>query len=189
MQAKAALDAAGLDVVEISPGVLRSSAGVAIVTEPVVAALKSYAQASARGRARILFHESESSLLQEMLIAAPGFTVWPPILNSNAPQSWTVMEGALAFVRYRPPGEIVDLRVVDAAAGKAACVRFAQDDWYTTVPLSPMTVYLEIKRGPYQATTLAQWGPQSADDPQAALLFDKLRALGFARPPAAPQGA
>ena len=124
-----------------------------------------------------------------MLIAVPAFTIWPPILNDQAPQSWVMLEGDLAFVRYRPPGEILDLvRLSANDRGSPSYLRLSEKDWYTMVPLSRMAVYLEFKLGPYSQTEFAAWGPRSFEDASARDLAQRLSEIGFPVPGANASG-
>ena len=167
-----------LELSERAPGVLACNNPMARIDRDVVAALKRYAVSTPKGRARILFHENDASALHEMLIAAPRMTIWPPMLNERPPQSWSVLEGEIAFIRYAPPGEIVDaVRLAANDESSPSFLRFAAEEWYTMVPLSQMVVYLETKRGPHVETRFADWGPQSSEDPKSEVLFDALREL------------
>lgn len=167
-----------LDLTEREPGVLMCKSSAGQVDRQVIAALKSYAGSTPKGRARILFHSGDTALLHEMLIAAPRHTIWPPMLNDRPPQSWTVLEGDIALVRYVPPGEIVDVVHLAANDDEApSFLHFSAEEWYTMVPLSPMAVYIETKLGPHTQTQFAEWGPQSRHDPSSQILLDKLRSL------------
>ncbi|MEM8690129.1 MAG: hypothetical protein AAGF81_22590, partial [Pseudomonadota bacterium] len=105
-------------------------------------------------------------------------TIWPPLLNERPPQSWHLIEGDLAFIKYAPPGEILDITLLSARSHTApSFLRYSGTGWYTTVPLSAQTVYLETKPGPHKETKFADWGPQSSSDPLALPLIQKLKAL------------
>lgn len=162
---------------ERQPGIVVAPGDANVFGRSAVEALKVYAAACPNGRARILLHGQGSDALHEMVIAAPAFTVWPPLLNDRAPQSWFVLDGELAFVRYKPHGEVVDLhRLSSGGVTGPFFLRFSARDWYTTVPMSEMTVYLETKRGPHGLTTFADWGPQSNTDPAGMALIEMLSA-------------
>ena len=167
-----------LGLTERQPGVLLCTREPQTYSQPIVDALKAYAAALPNKRARILFHGDESNHLHEMLIVAPAMTIWPPLLNERPPQSWLVVEGALAFIRYEEPGTIVETELLASNSSSAASfLRYSDLGWYTTVPLSAQTVYLETKPGPHVQTQAAPWGPQSADHPAAADLLDRLNAM------------
>lgn len=167
-----------LGLEERQPGVLISVGEAVEYGKPTVDALKRYAQSLPQKRARILLHGHESDPLHEMLIVAPGMTIWPPLLNERPPQSWLMLEGRMAFIEYEPPGNIVRTLCLDAEGSmNPSFLRFTRTSWYTTVPLSSIVVYLETKPGPHVQTKFADWGPQSRDDPAAQALISALEAL------------
>ncbi len=160
---------------ERQTGVLISTGDISTYDQACVDALKTYAASLPKKRARILFHGDETNILHEMLIVAPALTIWPPLLNARPPQSWLMVEGQMAFVRYEPPGTILDTKLLCAKGERGASfLRFSEPSWYTTVPLSEQTVYFETKPGPHVETEFADWGPQSHDDPNAADLLARL---------------
>ena len=167
-----------LGLTERQPGVLLCVREPQTYGQPIIDALKEYAASLPSKRARILLHGDESNHLHEMLIVAPAMTIWPPLLNERPPQSWLVVEGALAFIRYEEPGTIVETKLLAANSSEApSFLRYSDPGWYTTVPLSEQTVYLETKPGPHVQTQAAPWGPQSADDPGAEELIRRLDAM------------
>ncbi len=168
-----------LGLTEREPGVLVCSGDCAYADRTLVEGLQRYAAGRPNQRGRVLFHGDENDGLHEMLIAARGMTVWPPHINEGGAKSWTVLDGAIAYVQYTSPGDIVDLRRLACdEADVPSFFRLSAERWHTIVPLSEMPVYLETKRGPHRRTRFAEWGPQSQDDPGGQQLLEAVRSLG-----------
>ncbi|MEQ9560266.1 MAG: WbuC family cupin fold metalloprotein [Rhodospirillales bacterium] len=167
---------------ENTPGVLSATEGVTTVDADIITGLKDYARSMPQQRARILMHHGHDALIHEMLIAAIEYTLWPPLFNNWGSQSWHVLEGEIAFVEYAPEGDIIEIRIISALrSGLPTYLRLASEAWYTIVPLTGMSVYLETRQGPFQDLPRADWGPQgSLTDPRSAGLRARLKELGYA---------
>ena len=167
-----------LQLTEREPGVLVCEGDIGYADQALVEGLKQYAAARPAGRARVMFHRDAADGLHEMLIAARAMTIWPPHLNEGGAKSWTVLDGAIAYVQYTPPGDIADIRHLAPAGSHApSFFRLSAQLWHTIVPLSDMSVYLETKRGPHRQTRFADWGPQSPDDEAARELLERVQKL------------
>ena len=128
---------------------------------------------SPRGRMLIPLHRHQDDLVQRMVnILQPGTYIQP----HQHPRDWAtetilVMEGELGFVIFDEKGEVTSIHRLPVGG----MIDIEERVWHGVLALSPDTVILEIKRGPYDDTdkVFADWAPAegeaAAPDYRAAL--------------------
>jgi cupin fold WbuC family metalloprotein len=87
-----------------------------------------------------------------------------------------VIKGSAGFLVFDDRGIVQTAHRLDAGNPAACLIDIEQGLWHTVVPLADDTVLVEIKRGPYNATTdktFAPWAPEEGS-PEAA---DYLRCM------------
>ena len=119
---------------------------------------------SARKRIMLPMHRSDQEGVQRLINFVQLGSYIRPHLHPmpECIENVTVLAGCLGFMTFDSEGQVLTRHRL--MAGNAACcmVDIEQGVWHTLVPLAPDTVVLEIKRGPYQASTdkrFAPWSP------------------------------
>lgn len=121
-------------------------------------------------RRRIIFpiHRRPEALVQRMLnFMQPDTYVVPhrhPL--EHAIETVQVLRGALGFLIFNEQGEVVSTHRLSAAES-VSLLDIEPGIWHGMVILAPDTVILEIKRGPYDASTdkeFASWAPGEGDE-------------------------
>ena len=166
--------------VERSSGVLLPLDGHVVIGAEFVNGLRRYARCQNSGRARLLLHGDETNPLHEMVIAARPFTLWPPHRHDGDGQSWTAVHGTIAYVEFEGSNEISDIIILDPR--KRFHLRQVKRKWYTIVPLTDMSVYLETRLGRPHGSIFSDWGFETWDHPLGEKLQTSLSALGYNRP-------
>ena len=90
-----------------------------------------------------------------------------------------ILKGAAGFVVFDEHGAVLAAHRLEAGNSTGCLIDIEQGLWHTLVPLADDTVILEIKRGPYCASTdkkFAPWAPEEAA-PEAPAYLHRLEAL------------
>ncbi|HEY8966197.1 MAG TPA: WbuC family cupin fold metalloprotein [Candidatus Methylacidiphilales bacterium] len=120
-------------------------------------------------RKRIVFplHRTQDALVQRILnFMQPGTYARPHLHpRPDAVETVTVLRGTVDFFRFDDAGKVLD-RVTLRSCG---LIDIEPNVWHTFIALSPDTVVLEAKRGPYDAVvdkTFADWSPAEDAGPE-----------------------
>lgn len=136
------------------------------------------AQATASPRRRTAFnlHESPTDPVQRFLnVMQPGTYVRPH--RHDDPTKWELtvaLSGRIAVLILQPDGVVLERIELDAA-GPEYGIELPAGTWHTCAALSPDAVLLEIKQGPYDASTdkdFAAWAP--AEGQPECVAFEQL---------------
>ncbi|MCB1091692.1 MAG: WbuC family cupin fold metalloprotein [Verrucomicrobiae bacterium] len=124
-------------------------------------------QRSARRRIIYPIHRTQDALVQRMLnFMQPGTWIRPhrhPL--PHAIETVQMLRGALGFLFFDEGGNVIATHHLSARSG-LGLIDVEPGLWHGMVVLEPDTVLLEIKRGPYDATTdkdFAAWAPEEGD--------------------------
>ncbi len=141
-------------------------------------------RSSARRRMIAPIQRSESALVQRMLnVMQPGSYVRPH--RHPRPQSVEliqVLQGALAVFVFSENGEVLTARTLRPGVS-GSLLDLEPGVWHTFLPLSPDTVVLEIKGGPYDAKldkVWPDWAPEEGADAAEAYAQSLLEQLAIA---------
>lgn len=123
--------------------------------------------ASPRKRMILPLHRTQDAAVQRMLnFFQPGTYVQPHVHPGLGQiETVQVLRGAIGFILFRPDGEVDE--IVQLQEGGLGLIDIEPGLWHGMVCLAPDTVVLEIKKGPYDATTdktFADWAPAEGDD-------------------------
>jgi cupin fold WbuC family metalloprotein len=126
-------------------------------------------RSSPRGRIMLPLHRSAEEGVQRLLnFVQPGSYIRPHLHPlPECVENIAVLSGAIGFLAYDEGGKILSKRRLSAGQPAACMVDIEQGVWHTFVPLAADTVVLEIKRGPYDASTdkrFAPWAPVEGSD-------------------------
>jgi len=151
---------------KVSAAVFEPTTDPVLVGKADIEALKSEAQASPTGRARLLLHSHRDDALHEMIIALPSHSCDHPHINFKSGKSFLALSGQFAVMVFSDDGsEMVPfiLSAEDAFPG-AKMVRLSAAAWHTIIPLAGDVVFLESIIGPFEGNRFAPWFP-GADKP------------------------
>lgn len=109
-------------------------------------------------------HRSAKEGVQRLLnFVQPGSYIRPHLHPMpECIENIAVLSGSIGFLAFDSAGEILMKRQLTAGQPTACIVDIEQGVWHTFVALAADTVVLEIKRGPYNASTdkeFASWAP------------------------------
>lgn len=158
------------------------------VTDTMIAELSAQAALAPRQRKNLNLHAQLEDPVQRLLNALePGTYIRPHC--HGVPPKWelfVILSGRAAVLTFDAHGEVIE-RVELDAAGANRIVEIPEAAWHTLVALAPQTVLIEIKRGPYQATSpaeFAHWAPPEGDAAVARFTQWLLHAQSGDHPPA-----
>ena len=141
--------------------------------------LSTKAAAASRLRTHLNVHAALEEPVQRLFIAfEPGTYVRPhrhP--ESNKWEMVVLIRGAIDLLLLDDEGRVADR--VSLSAGNARAAEIPSNTWHSYVCRQPGTILLEVKEGPYVATTpenFAAWSPPE-NDPAAAAYLERLGAV------------
>lgn len=134
---------------------------------------------SPRKRMILPLHRTQDAVVQRMLNFFQPGTIVTPHAHPQPGQIETVhvLRGALGFILFEENGEIRETRQL--LAGGVGLIDIEPGVWHGMVCLEPDSVILEIKKGPYDATTdkiFPTWAP-AEDSEQAPAYLRMLESL------------
>ncbi|QSH42450.1 WbuC family cupin fold metalloprotein [Lentisphaerota bacterium ZTH] len=140
-----------------------------IIDKELMDKLTEEALASERKRSHYNLHASLDEDIHRLCIAAePGTYVKPHRhLEGNKWELMVVLRGHVSILQYDDDGKVI--RRVELQAGEApAAVEIAADSWHNFVVLKSGSVVMEVKRGPYQRPSAADFASWAPDEGEAA---------------------
>jgi cupin fold WbuC family metalloprotein len=118
--------------------------------------IASQARQSPRLRQNYNFHDSAERVQRFINILQPGTYVRPHRhcrdRGVNGFEFFLVCQGALGMIVMSDRGEIVATELV-SAGGKVWAIELPEATYHTIVALTPDTMILELKEGPYDSST------------------------------------
>lgn len=148
-------------------------------------ALVQRAAQSPRGRAHLNLHAADTDLVQRFFVAFEPRSYVRPHRHLARAELAVVLRGALDVVRFDAAGRV--LARESLGSGTAAFAYEAPPGgWHTLLAREPGTVILEVKEGPYDPATAAEfaaWAPEEGSDLVPAFQAWLREADPGARPP------
>lgn len=147
------------------------------IDRQLLTTLSAQAAASPRLRAHHNLHPRLDDPAQRLCIAMePGTYVRPH--RHMQPETWEILlilSGAVALLIFDEGGKVRE-RVELAAGEKTTAVEIPANTWHAVVSLKTGTVVFEVKQGPYEPISEANYAPWSpVDGAQAESLEDWYR--------------
>jgi cupin fold WbuC family metalloprotein len=142
-------------------------------------AVSAEAKASPRRRKNRNFHSDDAEPGHRLLNAIePDSYIMPHRhLDPNKGETMVVLRGALGLVIFDDSGKIIEATQLSDGPASRMGVDIPSATWHSVFALTPDTVFLEAKAGPYQPLSpdeKAPWAPAEGT-PQAAAYLDDLR--------------
>jgi cupin fold WbuC family metalloprotein len=147
---------------ETSAGVFHANEWGYVWGHEIINQLKEVALRSDRSRARLCLHPDPAELHQEMLIVMANSAIELPQRRSTGFDTKIVIEGQAVLQYFSPDGE--QTRSVKLGGDRFLYVHTANSDYHALQIESEWFVFLEILRGPFDATTteFASWKQSDA---------------------------
>jgi cupin fold WbuC family metalloprotein len=134
--------------------------------------LATKAAASPRGRAHYNIHASSSDLVQRFFVAANRGSYLRPHRHTSRSELALVVRGRFTILLFNQEG-LVTARYEVGEGTPDIAYETPQDTWHTLVPERDGSAFLEIKEGPYDPATAAEfaaWAPAEGHPSAAAFL-------------------
>jgi cupin fold WbuC family metalloprotein len=136
-----------------------------LVPHALLDELAARAAASPRARAHHNIHATAADPVQRFLVVAQGDSYFRPHRHASRTELAVLLRGGVDVLLFDEHGRVLARHAVGEQAGSFA-YETAQGVWHTVVPWSAGCAFLEIKEGPYDPATAAQfagWAPEEGD--------------------------
>jgi cupin fold WbuC family metalloprotein len=127
--------------------------------------LAAKAAASPRGRANYNVHASPDDPVQRFFIVANRQSYFRPHRHRTKAELALVVRGTFDVVTFDDSGCVL-ARYVVGEGGEHLGYETPRDIWHTLIARADGAAFLEVKEGPYDQTTAAQfasWSPPEGD--------------------------
>ena len=147
-----------------------------LITSASIDELIARAAGQARRRLNLNVHESPSDPIQRLFVAAVRGSYFRPHRHSAKSEFAVVIRGRFDVVTFDDAGCVLERHTVGPGA-EAAAFEMPANTWHSWIPLADDAVFLEVKQGPYDpqsAAEFAGWSPAEGT-PQAAAFAERLQ--------------
>lgn len=120
------------------------------------------AAASPRRRAHHNLHSSSSDPVQRFVVVAREDSYIRPHRHLTKSELCTIVRGQFEIVVFDAAGTIIERSLVGAGTPNLA-FELPKETWHTLLPLSDGAAFVEVKEGPYDPATAAEfaaWAPE-----------------------------
>ena len=132
-----------------------------VITSDLIDGLIARAAAQDRRRANHNVHESPSDPIQRMFVAAMRDSYFRPHRHAAKWEFAVVIRGRFDVLLFDDTG-CVTRRVLAGPGAEAVGFEIPPDTWHSWIPLADGSVFVEVKQGPYDTRTAADfavWSP------------------------------
>ena len=136
-----------------------------LVPHTLLDELAARAAASPRARAHHNIHATPADPVQRFLVVAQGDSYFRPHRHTSRSELALLVRGGVDVLLFDERGRVLARHAVGENADSLA-YETAQGVWHTLVPGSAGCAFLEIKEGPYDpasAAQFAEWAPAEGD--------------------------
>jgi cupin fold WbuC family metalloprotein len=140
-------------------------ASMKIFSETLLDELAAKATASPRKRANHNIHTVDSDPVQRFFVAADADTYFRPHRHSSKSELALVLRGRFDLVTFDDAGHITGRRTLGGNTGDIA-YELPSGTWHMLVACTNGATFLEVKEGPYDRATAAEfasWAPPEGD--------------------------
>ena len=132
-----------------------------VITSALIDELIARAAASDRRRANHNVHESPSDPIQRMFVAAMRDSYFRPHRHAAKWEFAVVIRGRFDVLLFDDTG-CVTRRISVGPGAEVVGFEIPPDTWHSWIPLADGSVFVEVKQGPYDSRTAADfavWAP------------------------------
>lgn len=146
-----------------------------LIDNALVAEMMERAAASDRKRTNHNLHEGADDMVQRYCIAAEKDSYFRPHRHPNNWELAMVFRGKFEVVVFDDEGNIAEHQLVGPHTGTAG-FEIEANRWHCWIPLEDQGVFFEVKQGPYDPATAAEFAPWAPEDgtPEAKAFIQKL---------------
>lgn len=120
--------------------------------------LAAKAAASPRRRAHFNIHGSAADPLQRFLVVGQQDTYFRPHLHRTKAELAIVLRGRIDLVTFDEAGHLLNRQAAGEGTGCFA-YETASGTWHTLIPVAGPVAFFEVKQGPYDPATAADFAP------------------------------
>ena len=124
------------------------------------------AVASARGRANFNVHASADDLVQRFFIVANRDSYFRPHRHQTKSELALIVRGSFDVVTFDDSGRVL-ARCAAGAGTDNLGYETPRATWHTLIARADGAAFLEVKEGPYDRTTAAEFAPWSPPEGHA----------------------
>jgi cupin fold WbuC family metalloprotein len=147
-------------------------AGMKILPRVLLDELAAKAAASPRARAHHTIHATPADAVQRFIVVALHDSYFRPHRHATRSELAVVMRGGFDVLTFEPEGRVLARYAVGDGTASMA-YETPQGTWHTLVPGTAGGAFLEVKEGPYDPATAAEfatWAPADGDAAAASFL-------------------
>jgi cupin fold WbuC family metalloprotein len=159
--------------------------GMKILPRALLDELAAQAAASPRARAHHTIHATQADAVQRFIVVALRDSYFRPHRHGSRSELAVVLRGQFDVLTFDPAGRVL-ARYVVGDGTESMAYETPQGTWHTLVPGLTGGAFLEVKEGPYDPATAAEfaaWAPGEGDAGVAAFLQWLRRAQPGDAPP------
>ena len=133
------------------------------ITSEALDELEEKARTSPRLRSNLNIHASASDPVQRYFIAAERASYFRPHRHPDKSEFALVIRGEFDVLMFDDSGRISKRVTLGPNTGNAG-VDVPANTWHTWIPVSERGVFFEVKQGPYDAASAAEFAPWSPEE-------------------------
>lgn len=140
-------------------------AGMKILQRALLDELAAKAAATARARAHHAIHATAADVVQRFIVVALRDSYFRPHRHTTRSELAVVLRGQFDVVTFRSDGRVLTRDAVGDGTANMA-YETPPGTWHTLVPGAAGGAFLEVKEGPYDPATAAEfaaWAPAEGD--------------------------
>ena len=127
--------------------------------------LAAKAAASPRRRAHFNIHSSNDDPLQRFVVVGEADTYFRPHRHRTKAEIAVVLRGRMDVVTFDDAGHVLLRQDIGEGTGRFA-YETPSGTWHTLIPLGGPIAFFEVKQGPYDPATaadFAEWAPAEGE--------------------------
>lgn len=147
-----------------------------LLATALIDALGAKAAASARGRAHHNVHAGDADPVQRFFVAANRTSYFRPHRHLAKSEMALVLKGGFDVLTFDDGGEVT-ARYVVGEGGPSMGFEIPSGTWHTLIARADGSTFLEVKAGPYDPATAAEFAPWAPPegDPAVPAYLERLR--------------
>jgi cupin fold WbuC family metalloprotein len=143
-------------------------ASMKIFSESLLDALAAKATASPRKRANHNIHTQDSDPVQRFFVAADTDTYFRPHRHASKSELALVLRGRFDVVTFDEAGRVTGRHSIGGDSGDIA-YEMPSGTYHTLIACTDGATFLEIKEGPYDRATAAEFAPWAPPEGDASV--------------------
>ncbi len=143
-----------------------------LVSNTLLDEMTAKAAASPRRRAHHNLHSSPSDLVQRFVVVAQSDTYIRPHRHMTKSELCTIVRGRFECVVFDADGTITERNVIGEGTPNHA-FELPSQTWHTLLALTDGAAFVEVKEGPYDPATAAEFAAWAPEEGGATAAFQR----------------